>query len=106
MITLTEQAAAHVRNHLAKRGKGLGLRLGVRKTGCSGWAYDLGFADEIRAGEQTFESQGLTVVVPEDALSFVDGTEVDYISEGLNQMFKFRNPNVKDECGCGESFTV
>lgn len=106
MITLTENAAKHVRRHIEKRGKGVGLRLGIRKTGCSGWAYDLGFADEIGADELSFESQGLKVVVPEEALSYVDGTEVDYISEGLNQMFRFKNPNVKDECGCGESFTV
>lgn len=105
-ISLTPQAAAHVRKQLDKRGGGLGLRVGVKKTGCSGYAYALDYADRVGEGDVVFDSQALKVVVPKDALALIDGTEVDYVSEGLNQMFRFSNPRVKDECGCGESFTV
>ncbi|MDX1444111.1 MAG: iron-sulfur cluster assembly accessory protein [Gammaproteobacteria bacterium] len=105
-VSLTDNAIAHIRRQLEKRGKGRGLRLGVRRNGCSGWSYELDYVDEINEGEQVFEQGDLVVAVPADALPLVDGTEVDYISEGLNQMFQFRNPNVSDECGCGESFAV
>ncbi len=106
MITMTEQAAKHVSNYLSKRGKGIGLRLGVRTTGCSGMAYKLEFADESLPEDLVFESHGLKVLIDPKSLPYLDGTELDYTKEGLNEGFKFNNPNVKDECGCGESFTV
>jgi iron-sulfur cluster assembly protein len=105
-ITLTEKAASHVQSYLAKRGKGVGLRVGVRTSGCSGMAYKLEFADAIEPSDLQFESRGVRVVVDPKSLPYVDGTELDYTREGLNEGFKFRNPNVKDECGCGESFNV
>ena len=105
-ITLTEQAAKHVQSYLTKRGKGVGLRLGVRTTGCSGLAYVLEFADEAAEGVATFESHGVKVFVDPKSLVYIDGTELDYAREGLNEGFKFNNPNVKDACGCGESFNV
>ncbi len=105
-ITLTENAAKHVRNFLAKRGKGVGLRLGVRTSGCSGMAYKLEFADAVDADDVTFESGGVTVLVDAQSLPYLDGMELDYTREGLNEGFKFNNPNVKDTCGCGESFKV
>ena len=106
MITLTEKAAQHVQSYIAKRGKGVGLRVGVRTSGCSGMAYKLEFVDAPGADDLTFESHGVKVVVDPKSLPFIDGTELDYTREGLNEGFKFRNPNVKDECGCGESFNV
>jgi iron-sulfur cluster assembly protein len=106
LITLTEQAASHVRSFLAKRGKGIGLRVGVRTSGCSGLAYKLEFADAVNPEDQTFESHGVKVLVDPKSLQFIDGTELDYTREGLNEGFKFRNPRVKDQCGCGESFNV
>ena len=106
MITLTETAAKHVQAFLAKRGKGVALRLGVRTSGCSGLAYKLEFADSVGPEDVQFESHGVKVVVDPKSLQFIDGTELDYTREGLNEGFKFRNPNVKDECGCGESFNV
>ncbi len=105
-ITLTEKAAAHVKNFIAKRGQGAGLRLGVRTSGCSGMAYTLEFADEVAEDDITFDSHGVTVLVDPKSLVYLDGTELDYAREGLNEGFKFNNPNVKDECGCGESFKV
>jgi len=105
-ITLTEKAANHVQSYLAKRGKGVGLRVGVRTSGCSGMAYKLEFADGVEANDLQFESHGVRVVVDPKSLPYVDGTELDYTREGLNEGFKFNNPNVKDECGCGESFNV
>ncbi len=105
-ITLTENAARHVRNFLAKRGKGLGVRLGVRTSGCSGMAYKLEFADEAGPDEIKFESGGVTVLVDAHSLPYLDGMELDYAREGLNEGFKFNNPNAKDICGCGESFKV
>jgi len=105
-ITLTEKAANHVQSFLAKRGKGVGLRVGVRTSGCSGMAYKLEFADGVEANDVQFESHGVRVVVDPESLPYVDGTELDYTREGLNEGFKFNNPNVKDECGCGESFNV
>jgi len=106
MITLTEKAAQHVRGYLAKRGKGVGLRLGVRTSGCSGFAYKLEFADAVNPEDHQFESHGVKVVVDAKSLPFVDGTQLDYTREGLNEGFKFSNPNVKDQCGCGESFNI
>ena len=105
-ITLTESAARHVAGQLARRGKGVGLRLGVRTSGCSGLAYKLEYADETRPEDVTFQSNGVTVVIDPKSLPYIDGTELDYAKEGLNEGFKFNNPNVKDECGCGESFNV
>ena len=105
-ITLTESAARHVNAHLARRGKGVGLRLGVRTSGCSGLAYRLEYADELQPEDLRFESHGVTVVVDPKSLPFLDGMELDFAKEGLNEGFKFRNPKVKDECGCGESFNV
>ncbi len=105
-VTLTEKAAQHVANYLAKRGKGIGLRVGVRTSGCSGMAYKLEFADETGEDDTVFESHGIKVVVDAKSLPYLDGMELDYAREGLNEGFKFNNPNVKDQCGCGESFTV
>lgn len=105
-VTLTEKAASHVQGSLAKRGRGLGLRLGVRTSGCSGMAYKMEFADAINPDDIQFESHGVKVVVDPKSLPYLDGTELDYAREGLNEGFKFRNPNVKDECGCGESFNT
>lgn len=105
-ITLTEAAANRVKNFIDSRGKGVGLRLGVRTTGCSGMAYVLEFADELQEGDQVFEDHGVKVIVDPKSLVYLDGTELDFAREGLNEGFKFNNPNVKDECGCGESFNV
>ena len=105
-ITLTPAAAERVRHFLAERGRGVGLRLGVRKTGCSGFAYVVNYADEVDAGDRVFESQGVRVLVDTASLNLIDGTEVDFIRHGLNEAFRFRNPNVRVECGCGESFSV
>jgi len=105
-VTLTERAAQHVQSFLSKRGKGVGLRVGVRTSGCSGMAYKLEFADALNPDDHAFESHGVPVVVDPKSLPYLDGTELDYAREGLNEGFKFQNPNVKDECGCGESFNV
>jgi iron-sulfur cluster assembly protein len=105
-ITLTEKAATHVQSFITKRGKGIGLRVGVRTSGCSGLAYKLEFADTANPEDHEFESHGVKVLVDPKSLQFIDGTELDYTKEGLNEGFKFRNPRVKDECGCGESFNV
>ncbi len=105
-ISLTEPAAERVRDHLAARGAGLGLRVGVKKTGCNGFAYVVNYADSIDDGDVVFEDHGIRVVVDRDSLELIDGTEVDFVKEGLNEAFKFRNPNVSGECGCGESFSV
>lgn len=105
-ISLTERAAKHVEKALARRGGGQGLRLGVRTSGCSGMAYVLEFVDEPRPEDQAFEKLGVKVFVDPKSLVYLDGTELDFVREGLNEGFKFNNPNVKDECGCGESFNV
>ena len=105
-ITLTEKAANHVQTFLAKRGKGVGLRLGVRTSGCSGMAYKLEFVDSPGPDDVQFESHGVKVVVDPKSLPYIDGTELDYTREGLNEGFKFHNPREKDRCGCGESFRV
>ncbi|MCA3154279.1 MAG: iron-sulfur cluster assembly protein IscA [Burkholderiales bacterium] len=105
-VTLTEKAAQHVQRYLQKRGKGVGLRFGVRTTGCSGLAYKLEYVDVADPQDQVFESHGVKVFVDPKSLTYIDGTELDFAREGLNEGFKFHNPNVKDECGCGESFRV
>ena len=105
-ISLTESAASRVRNYLATRGKGVGLRLGVTKTGCSGYSYVINYADDIAEDDVIFEDKGVTLVVDPEALPLIDGTEVDFVKSGLNEAFSFRNPNVSGECGCGESFNV
>ena len=105
-VSLTTRAAEHVQRYIEKRGKGVGLRLGVRTTGCSGLAYKLEFADEIRPEDTTFESNGVRVFVDPKSLAYLDGTELDFVREGLNEGFRFNNPNEKDRCGCGESFRV
>ncbi len=105
-ISITEAAAAHVRKSLDKRGKGEGLRLGVRTAGCSGMAYVLEFADSVNPDEQVFESNGVKLIIDPKSLTFLDGTVLDFRKEGLSEGFKFDNPNVKGQCGCGESFTV
>ena len=105
-ISLTESAAQRVKSYLEKRGRGVGLRIGVRRTGCSGWAYLIDYADEIDSNDVVFEEGDVKVVVDSKSLELIDGTEVDFVKEGLNEAFKFRNPNIKGECGCGESFSV
>ena len=105
-ITLSQAAAERVQKFLAQRGKGIGLRLGVRTSGCSGMAYTLEFVDESLPDDISFESGGVTVLIDPKSLSFLDGTELDFVREGLNEGFKFNNPNVKNTCGCGESFNV
>lgn len=105
-ITLTETAAKRVEKFLANRGKGVGLRVGIKTTGCSGMAYTLEFVDDLQPEDLQFESHGVKVIVDPKSLVYIDGTELDYTKEGLNEGFKFNNPNVKGECGCGESFTV
>ena len=105
-ITLTESAANRVQTFLQNRGRGVGVRLGVKTSGCSGLAYVLEFVDEIDEGDQVFEDRGVKVIIDEKSLIYLDGTQLDYGKEGLNEGFKFNNPNVKDECGCGESFKV
>jgi iron-sulfur cluster assembly protein len=105
-ITLTEKAAKHITRYIERRGKGIGLRFGVRTTGCSGLAYKLEYVDESAAEDAVFESHGVKVFVDPKSLPYIDGTELDFAREGLNEGFKFNNPNVKDECGCGESFRI
>ncbi|MGZ2926927.1 iron-sulfur cluster assembly protein IscA [Pseudomonas aeruginosa] len=105
-ISMTEAAAKHVQRSLEGRGKGEGIRLGVRTTGCSGLAYVLEFVDELAAEDLVFESHGVKVIIDPKSLVYLDGTEVDFTREGLNEGFKFNNPNVRGECGCGESFNV
>jgi iron-sulfur cluster assembly protein len=103
---MTEKAAMHVQRYIAKRGKGVGVRLGVKTTGCSGLAYKLEFVDEVLPEDQLFESYGVKLMIDPKSLAYLDGTELDYVREGLNEGFKFNNPKEKDRCGCGESFRV
>lgn len=105
-ITLTETAAKHVAAQLSSRGKGLGIRVGVTTTGCSGMAYVLEFVDELGSNDSIFENHGVKVVVDPKSLVYIDGTEMDFVKNGINEGFEFHNPNVKGECGCGESFSV
>lgn len=105
-LSMTEKAATHIQKSLAQRGKGIGLRLGVKTSGCSGMAYTLEFADVVGDDDQVFESQGIKIIVDPKSLLYIDGTELDFVREGLNEGFKFNNPNIKSQCGCGESFNV
>ena len=105
-ITMTQAAADHVRKFLDNRGRGVGLRLGVRTSGCSGMAYVLEFVDELAPEDEVFEGHGVKVFVDPKSMVYLDGTELDFVREGLNEGLQFRNPNVQGECGCGESFTV
>ena len=105
-VTLSDKAATHIGNFIAKRGKGVGIRLGVRTSGCSGMAYKLEFADEVLPEDVVFESHGLKVMIDPKSLPYMDGTELDFVRDGLNESFKFNNPQEKDRCGCGESFRV
>ena len=105
-VTLTDSAANRVHSFLANRGKGLGLRVGIKTTGCSGLAYVLEFVDDIDTHDQMFEQFGVKVFVDPKSLVYLDGMEMDYVKNGLNEGFEFNNPNKKGECGCGESFTV
>lgn len=105
-ITLTPAAAQHVQSYLSSRGKGSGIRVGIKTTGCSGLAYVLEYVDDERAEDAVFESEGVKVFIDPKSLVYLDGTQMDFVKEGLNEGFKFKNPNSKAECGCGESFTV
>ena len=105
-VTMTERAAKHVAGFLERRGKGVGLRLGVRTTGCSGMAYKLEYADAPNAEDQQFESHGVRIFVDPKSMAYIDGTELDFVREGLNEGFRFNNPREKNRCGCGESFNV
>ena len=106
MITLTSQAAKKIQSQLEKRGKGLGIRLGVKTTGCSGLAYVLEYVDVAEETDLVFTSNGASVYVDPKSLAYLNGVEVDYVRQGLNEGFEFKNPNVRDQCGCGESFRV
>lgn len=105
-VTLTESAARHVNRYLARRGKGLGVRLGVKTTGCSGLAYKLEYVDEAAPEDVVFEDQGIKILVDPKSLPYIEGTQLDFVREGLNEGFKFDNPNERDRCGCGESFRI
>ena len=105
-ITLTESAARRISNHLVSRGEGKGLRVTVKTSGCSGYSYQLDYASEINDTDQVFDSHGVKVVVQQDHLHFLQGLELDYVEDGLSSAFHFNNPNVTEQCGCGESFTV
>jgi len=105
-ISITESAAKRVNAYLEKRGQGVGLRLGVRSTGCSGYSYVINYADSVDGEDVVFEDRGVKIVVDPEALKLIDGTEVDFVKNGLNEAFSFKNPNVTGECGCGESFNI
>ena len=105
-ITLTEAAARHVNRYLARRGKGVGVRLGIKTTGCSGLAYQLEYVDEQDPADVVFEEHGIRLMIDPKSLAYIDGTELDFVREGLNEGFRFNNPNERDRCGCGESFRV
>ena len=105
-IQLTENAAKQIKTQLSKRGKGVGLRVGIKKNGCSGWAYTYDYADDVRADDQVFELNDAKVVVDNESLEFLNGSKLDFVKDGLKQIFKFDNPNVDATCGCGESFSV
>jgi iron-sulfur cluster assembly protein len=105
-VTLSPAAAKHVTKYLSKRGKGVGVRLGVKTTGCSGLAYKLEYVDEVAPEDVLFETQGIKLMIDPKSMAYIDGTELDFVREGLNEGFKFNNPNERDRCGCGESFRV
>ena len=105
-ISLTAAAAERVHTYLEARGEGIGLRLGITETGCSGYSYVINYADQVGQDDVIFEDRGVKIIVDPDALQLIDGTEVDFVKNGLNEAFSFRNPNIAGECGCGESFNV
>ncbi len=105
-VSVSEAAARHVNRYLSKRGKGVGVRLGVKTTGCSGLAYTLEYVDELSGDDAVFEEHGVKVLVDPKSMAYIDGTQLDYVREGLNEGFRFNNPNERDKCGCGESFRV
>ena len=105
-VTLTEKAARQIKKQLEKRGKGIGLKVGVRKTGCSGYAYALDYADQLQDNDAVFEDYGVKLIIKQDDMPYIDGMELDYRREGINEAFQFNNPNVKATCGCGESFSI
>ena len=105
-ISLTHSAAERVQNYLEARGEGIGLRLGITETGCSGYSYVINYADDVAADDIIFEDKGIKIIVDPEALKLIDGTEVDFVKNGLNEAFSFKNPNVTGECGCGESFNI
>ncbi|MGI9282400.1 MAG: iron-sulfur cluster assembly protein IscA [Endozoicomonas sp.] len=105
-ITMTDAAARHIRDQLKKRGRGVGIRVAVRTSGCSGMAYVLEFVDDASNDENAFESKGVNIYSDQKSLVYLDGTELDFVKEGLNEGFQFNNPNASSECGCGESFNV
>ena len=105
-ISISQTAAEHVAGQLQSRGHGLGIRVGVKTTGCSGMAYVLEFVDELEVGDSVFENEGVKIIVDPKSLLYIDGTQMDYVKQGVNAGFEFRNPNAKGECGCGESFSV
>ena len=105
-VTLTEAAASHVTRYIRKRGKGVGVRLGVKTTGCSGLAYKLEYVDAVAPEDELFEQHGVKLMIDPKSLAYIDGTELDYVREGLNEGFRFSNPNERDRCGCGESFRI
>ncbi len=105
-ISLSDRAASHIRTYLAKHGGGIGLRIGVKPTGCSGYKYVVETAENVADTDKTFESRGITIVVDDQSIAYLAGTELDYVQEGLNEGFRFKNPNVDETCGCGESFSI
>ena len=105
-VTMTEAAAKHVTRYLGRRGKGVGVRLGVKTTGCSGLAYTLEYADDVAPEDVEFEDQGIKILIVSKSLAYLEGTQLDFVREGLNEGFKFSNPNERDRCGCGESFRI
>ena len=105
-IDLTDRAANHVRSYLSSHGEGIGLRIGVKPSGCSGFQYVIEAAESVTEKDKSFESKGVTIVIDEQSLRYLEGTELDYVREGLNEGFKFHNPNVQQTCGCGESFSI
>lgn len=106
LITLTENAAKHIQQQLVKRGKGLAFRIGIKKSGCSGFSYTFDYADEIKSDDQLFESHKTKIVVDANSLPYLDGSQIDFVKEGLNSSFRFINPNIDNTCGCGDSFSV
>jgi iron-sulfur cluster assembly protein len=105
-ISISDTAARHVAEQLSDRGHGIGIRVGVKTTGCSGMAYVLEFVDKLEVGDEVFEEQGVKIIVDPKSLVYIDGTEMDFVKHGVNQGFEFKNPNAKGECGCGESFSI
>jgi len=105
-IQLSQRAATHVKNYLATEGEEFSLRIGVKPTGCSGYQYVVEAAEKVNENDQLFESNGVKIVIDDQSFRYLSGTELDYVKEGLNEGFRFNNPNVQTTCGCGESFTI